>query len=139
MEFTFPDYNYTQHTAIDRSLLQRCHEAAKIHNSKGKITVWAIATDKRGNVLGQAGNDYVKSHTQQSRWSLICKQPEREFLHAETLAIIRALKSRKEVSKLYVVRVDKSGKMKDSKPCSVCQTMLETEFPNVIVVYGKEN
>lgn len=132
-DWTFPYYN-----ATDFEMIARCHAYAKLHNSGGGTRVFAMAVDKRGVVLAQRGNTYTKSHPKQARWSFLAKQPERTFLHAEAATVLAALKTRKDIYKLYVVRVDSTGKMKDSKPCPVCQLMLDTEFPHVIVVYGRE-
>lgn len=135
IDWEFPDYGYT---TTDKAMLERAVKYAALHNSGGDVRVYAIATDKRGNILAQNGNTYLKSHPKQKHWCFMAKHVKREFLHAETRTLIQALKSGKEIAKLYVARVDKSGKVKDSKPCEVCSFMIATEFPHLEVIWSRE-
>ena len=115
-----------------------CERAARLPKEHA-VRVYAIATDKRGQILGERGNSYHKSHPVQKKWAMAVFQPEREFLHAEVSAMIAALKTGKKIDKLCIGRVDKQGKIKNGKPCIVCATMLEQEFPHVKIYWSKEN
>lgn len=121
------------------SMLQYCVKKAKEGDSGGKIRVYSVAVDKRGNFLGEAMNTYRVSHPTQKKWSLRCGVQGKEFLHSETLSLLRSLKTGKQIAELYIARVDKQGNVKDAKPCTICQAMLNSEFPDVVVHYTKEN
>lgn len=135
IDWTFPDYG---HTPTDLFMLEKAIAYAKSHDSGGSVRVYAIAIDKRGNVLSQAGNTYIKSHPKQKRLCFLTKQKGKEFMHAELRCIISALKTRKDIHKLYVARVDKAGNIKDGKPCEMCSYMMDTELPNVEVIWSRE-
>ena len=137
-EWNTTDWQFAALPAYSRPAMDKAADLARKHVSGGSVRVYAIATDKRGNILGQAGNMYTKSSPKQKRWAILAKQPEREFLHAEIATMLRAIKTGKEISKLYVARVDASGNIKDGKPCSVCSLMLATEFPHVEIIWSRE-
>ena len=121
------------------SMLEYCVKKAREGDSGGRCRVYSVATDKRGNYLGEAMNDYLKTSTTQKRWSLRCGQHGKEYLHSEVLTMLRAAKSGRKVTDLYIARVDKQGKIKDGKPCVICQAMLNSEFPDVVVHYTEED
>ncbi len=135
IDWTFPSYGYTQ---TDLFMLEKATAYCRQHSSGGDVRVYAVATDKRGNVLAHAGNTYIKSHPKQKRLCFLTKQTGKEFMHAELRCIIQGLKSGKDIAKLYVARVDKAGNVKDSKPCEMCSYMLSTELPNVEVIWSRE-
>lgn len=103
------------------------------HLSSGKQKVWAVAIDKRGNLIAEAGNLYQKSHPAQAKYARMSGSPDKCFLHAEMLCMIRAAKTGKLVHTLYVARAGVGGKAMNAKPCVVCQKMLDTEFPEVYI------
>ena len=115
-----------------------CERAAMLPKEH-PVRVYAIATNKRGQILAERGNSYHKSHPIQKKWAMAVFQPEREFLHAEVSTLIAALKTGKKIDKLIIGRVDKQGNRKNGKPCIVCATMLEQEFPDVKIYWSKEN
>ena len=115
-----------------------CERAARLPKEHA-VRVYAIATNKRGQILAERGNSYHKSHPIQKKWAMAVFQPEREFLHAEVSTLIAALKTGKKIDKLCIGRVDKQGNRKNGKPCIVCATMLEQEFPHVKIYWSKEN
>lgn len=135
IDWTFPDYG---HTNTDKTMLRKAIGWAKLHDSGGKICVYAVATDRRGNIIAQAGNTYTKSHPVQKHWCFMAKQKGKEFLHAEIKVLVSGLKSKKDIAKLYVARVDKSGNVKDGKPCAICDLMIKTEFPHLEVIWSRE-
>ena len=120
------------------SMLQYCAKKASEGDSGGKIRVYSVAVDKRGNYLGEAMNTYRVSHPTQKKWSLRCGMKGKEYLHSETLSLLRALKTGKQIADLYIARVDKQGNVKNAKPCVICQAMLNSEFPDVVVHYTEE-
>ena len=85
-----------------------------------KYDIKATVYDKRGRVLSTAVNDYNKSHPQQKRLAVKVGLPEKEFLHAELLAIIRSLK----IGTPYKIKVERYGKFGqplNSAPCPICK------------------
>ena len=121
------------------SMLQYCVKKAREGDSGGKIRVYSVAVDKRGNYLGEAMNTYIQTHPKQKAWSLRCGQYGKEYLHSEMHTILKAAKTGKQIAELYIARVDKQGNVKDAKPCVICQAMLTSEFPDVVVHYTEEN
>lgn len=83
---------------------------------------------RKNRLVVSASNMEGKTHPFQSRLADMAGEPYRRSLHAEIRALLRA----KEVcDTLVVVRLDKSGKFRLSKPCSVCQL--------AIAEYGLKN
>ena len=121
------------------SMLQYCVDKAKSGDSGGRCRVYSVATDKRGNYLGESMNNYLKSSTVQKKWSMRCGQHGKEYLHSEILTLCRSLKTGRTITDLYIARVDKQGNVKDAKPCVICQAMITSEFPDLNVHYTKEN
>ena len=120
------------------SMLEYCVKKAREGDSSGSVRVYSVATDKRGNYLGESLNSYTKTSPKQKRWSLRCGQHGREYLHSEVLTMLRSAKSGRKATDLYIARVDKQGKIKDGKPCVICQAMIASEFPTLNVYYTEE-
>lgn len=120
------------------SMLEYCVKKAREGDSGGRCRVYSVATDKRGNYLGEAMNDYLKTNTSQKKWSLRCGQHGKEYLHSEVLTMLRSAKSGRKVTDLYIARVDKQGNIKNAKPCAICQAMITSEFPTLNVHYTEE-
>lgn len=121
------------------SMLQYCVDKAKSGDSGGKVRVYSVATDKRGNYLGESLNTYIQTHPKQKAWSLRCGQHGKEYLHSELRTIIKAAKTGRTITDLYIARVDKQGNVKNAKPCVICQAMITSEFPDLNVHYTKES
>ena len=107
------------------SMLQYCVKKASEGDSGGKIRVYSVAVDKRGNYLGEAMNSYVKTSPVMKKFSFLSGQNGKEYLHSEVRAILFAMKSNKIIDKLYIARVGKSGESLPSKPCVICQMFIE--------------
>lgn len=107
------------------SMLQYCAKKASEGDSGGKIRVYSVAVDKRGNYLGEAMNTYTLTHPTMKKWSLRCGQHGKEYLHSEVRTILSAIKSNKIIDKLYIARVNKNGDSLPSKPCVICQMFIE--------------
>jgi len=87
---------------------------------KNRAEVQATVYDRKGNVLSVAKNSYVKTHPEQARYALKVNQPEKQYLHAEVHAIIRALKRGKPY-KIKIERYNKDGAPAMAKPCPICE------------------
>jgi len=73
--------------------------------------------DKRGRVLSTAFNQTRKSHPIQAYYAAKAGQPHKVYLHAETLALIRA---KEDVYAIHVLRCGPKGYPKPSLPCCIC-------------------
>ena len=120
------------------SMLQYCVKKAREGDSSGSVRVYSVATDKRGNYLGESLNTYILTHPTMKKWSLRCGQHGKEYLHSEVKTLIKSAKSGRKVTDLYIARVDKQGNIKDGKPCVICQAMITSEFPTLNVHYTEE-
>lgn len=88
-----------------------------------KVLVRATSYDRRGRIIATATNSYTKSHTFQAKISKMVGCPEKIFLHAEILCL---LKSRgRKIHKVFVERYDYMGNPKNAAPCSGCQLALK--------------
>lgn len=81
--------------------------------------VTASCFDRRGRLLSVASNSYSKTHPLQKKYAARSGNADREYLHAELAALIKAVKRGKPY-RLVVVRVGKNGQHMFSKPCDCC-------------------
>lgn len=113
--------------------------------AKERYVIVAHAYDKRGRLISCATNNYEKTHPLQAYYAEKVGHPERQFLHAEILAGIRA--KGRQIHTLKVWRYGANGQLLCAKPCAICQEVCKTEFfiPNIwysdhgtMVKLGKE-
>jgi len=101
---------------IPHNILYRLQKQSM--NSEMKFKVGA-AIEKNETILSVGYNTRISDNILKDRFSL----------HAECMAILRALKKygRKKVegSTIYIIRYKKDGSFGNSKPCPVCQTILK--------------
>lgn len=83
----------------------------------------AIAFDEKDNILAICYNSYLKSHPLQAKYAKKVNMPCKIYLHAELAALIKA---KAQVYRLVVVRVNRDGDLRPSKPCPVCKLAIET-------------
>lgn len=88
-----------------------------------KHNVTAIAYDKRNKVLSVGSNSYVKTHPLMFKFGKKVGKPKKIYLHAELDALLKARPH--QVYKLVVLRVGKSGKYLNAKPCKICQEIIK--------------
>lgn len=81
------------------------NKARKLPYTKGQSRVYAIVTDKRGRIVSQGANSYVKTSTHMHRASRKLGLVK-DYCHAEMVALVRA---KGNGSKLYVARVNAKG------------------------------
>ncbi len=94
-------------------------DAAKLSESKFRHA--AICLNHNGHIVATATNSR-KTHPQQAEYAKRVGKPQKVSLHAELAALIRA---REDVETLIVCRINKSGDLRNSKPCPVCSLALE--------------
>jgi tRNA(Arg) A34 adenosine deaminase TadA len=94
-----------------------------------KHLLLAKCYDKRNRLISSAFNLPLKSHPLMTHFAKLVNLPEKDKLHAEILAIIRAKDIK--IHGISVERYGKNGQMLLAKPCSICQKAIE--------VYGIKN
>ena len=120
---------------LNNTLLSYCLQKATEAAKDKKVSVYAVAVNKRDRVIAEAGNDYVKTSPKQALYARLAGLPHKQFLHAEILVLTRALKRGENTAKLYIARAGKQGQSLPAKPCSICQLFIDTEFPNIEIIH----
>lgn len=107
------------------SMLEYCVKKAREGDSSGSVRVYSVATDKRGNYLGESLNSYTKTSPIMKKLSLLTGQKGKEYLHSEVRTILYAMKTNKIIDKLYIARVSRDGKPMPATPCEICQMFIK--------------
>lgn len=87
-----------------------------------KHTVTATVYDKRGRILSKAMNSYEKTHPRQAKLAIKVGIPEKLYLHAEVLALLRC---RGRAYKIRVERRNRQGQTRLAKPCPICELAIK--------------
>lgn len=98
-------------------------------NQKQDIT--AIIYDRKGRVLSVGKNSYEKTHPLQARFAAKVGTPKKIYLHAEIDAIVRC-KDLRKAHRIEVIRVAKNGDLVNAKPCSICQSAIESSGIKIV-------
>lgn len=101
----------------------------------GRHTVQATCYDRRGRKISVAINSYSVTHPMQAHFARLAGIPEKEFLHAEIRALLRA-KDRK-VHSIHIERYHKDGSTALAQPCPAC-TLAISSFGVQYVTYTEE-
>jgi len=80
--------------------------------------------DNRNRILAVAQNSFIKTHPKQARFAKQANLPKACYLHAEVLAIIRALKHGIPY-KIKIERYFKNGMPALAKPCPICELAIK--------------
>lgn len=112
---------------IDRALLK----ANKIPFIKGQHRVHSIVYDKRGKILSEASNTYTKSSPVMKALGEDVGMPEKQFWHAECLAIHRVPYGTTPY-RIVVARVNRCGDSLPSAPCKVCSNAIKKKGIKII-------
>lgn len=100
--------------------IQKCKEMPV--PKKHRHRVYAVCTDKRGRIVGEAENSYTKTHPWQQELGALTGNDELSCLHAEVAAL---LKSRGKAVNIYIARVGRSGKPLAAAPCVACSLAIK--------------
>lgn len=106
--------------------------------SKKRYCITASAFDKRGRLIASANNSYKDSCSLMRYYAMKTGNFQRVFNHAEVHCLAKAMKMNKVVDTLVIVRYDCSGRMKDSRPCEICQEAI-SDFKVRKVIYSTPN
>lgn len=105
--------------------IEKCRE---IPYKRGYQRHYSVVVDKRGRLISEASNSYTKTHTIMAKTSKRLGL-DKEYCHAECLAIIRA---KGKGYKIFIARVDSRGEPCYSAPCPVCGVLIkEAGFKSV--------
>lgn len=84
-----------------------------------KHYIVAKCYDKRGMLLSVGLNSYTKTHPIQSYFANKVGHAEKQYLHAEIAAILRA--KDKQIYRITIERYNRAGNPACAKPCPICQ------------------
>lgn len=84
----------------------------------------AMVYDKRGKLLAMGQNSYTRTHTLQAKYAEKSGNPEKIYIHAEIDALIKAQR-RGKMHKMVIMRMGRSGRYLNAKPCESCQLAIE--------------
>lgn len=87
-------------------------------NARQRLT--ATVYDKRGRVLSQANNSYIKTHPYQAKLAKKHGRKEQIYLHAEIAALVK-LREVDRAHRIVVERYLKDGTPANAKPCPICE------------------
>lgn len=108
---------------INNLFLLMAKEVAE--RSEGRYKVGCVITTKNNIVISTSCNSYNKTHPEQKRLAQKTSNPNRQYLHAEVAAIIKAKKSGLKPYKIFISRILKDGSTAISKPCEVCELAIK--------------
>lgn len=84
--------------------------------------MWCIALSKRGKIISECSNSYVKTSPKQAFYAKRVGLDSKVFLHSEVRAI--CLAKGKKIHKLIIARVDSQNNPVLAKPCPICELAL---------------
>ena len=88
---------------------------------KGKYRIAAFG-ERKGKLVSIGINDYIKTHPKQKEFAIKAGMKNRQYLHAEIAAIIKA---RSNIDSLFVYRLDNKGRFQNATPCPVCRLAIQ--------------
>lgn len=88
-----------------------------------KYDIKATCYDKKGRVLSVGVNSYTRTHPMQAHFAKLTGLEEKQYLHAEIMALLRA--KDKKVHKIKVERYGKHGQPLNAAPCPICAAALK--------------
>lgn len=103
---------------------------------KKRFLIVAKCLDKKGKLLASATNTYTKSHPIQKHFAILANQPERDKLHAEISALLRA--KDKSIRTIQVERYNADGSPALARPCPVCSAAIKA-FGVRQIIYTDES
>lgn len=106
----------------DKIMQYAIEKAKQIPYKRKQSRHYCVITDKRGRIVSEAANSFVRTHTIMHKVSRKLGL-EKDFLHSEIGAIIND--KVKKGYKLTVVRIDSEGNPASSMPCPVCMSVIK--------------
>lgn len=88
-----------------------------------KHVIKASVYDKRGNLIGEAFNSYVKSHPLQAHFAKLAGKPDAVYLHAEIAALLKC--GEKKPHSIFIERYSMDGRPALAAPCKICMRAIK--------------
>ena len=112
-------------------------DAAIAHakDNETKFRMACILLDDKGSLMEVAHNNPLKTHPWQSKLAEKVGMPQKQYLHAEIAALVRA---RKEPHTVVVARVLQDDTPALARPCPVCMEAIRASGASVIVYTGND-
>lgn len=92
--------------------------------SNPRPVIKATIYDKKGRIISIGYNSYIKTNTYQAKLAEQTGTPDKQFLHAEVAAIIKAQRKGKP-HRIFVERYNKLGEPVLAKPCPICDLAIK--------------
>ncbi len=110
--------------------IQKCRE----HDSGGRVNVYAVACDRRGNIICEAGNSYISSNKVQRFFAKAVGLDDKVYSHAETKVIAMLAGMRKSCHTLYIARATPDSLTAlPAAPCAICSEAIRySQIKNVV-------
>lgn len=96
--------------------------------TKRRYLISAKCFDHKGRLISFAQNSYTKTHPIQAHFAKLSGEPEKKYLHAEILALIRCGET-----KPHTIEISSDGLTKPY-PCAVCQKAIAAWGVKKVVV-----
>lgn len=107
------------------SSLEYCLQRAReLPYKRGEQRHWAAIYDKRGKLIAEGSNSYVKTSPKMLKAGNKVGLKDKIYWHAECKAIY-SLRNLEKAYKITVVRVNSEGMPVNSKPCILCETLIK--------------
>lgn len=105
-------------------------KARELPYVQGQRRIYSVITDKKGMILSEGTNSYIKSHPMQAKYAEMVGLDDKIFLHAEISALV---KIRHGIPyKIYIARVDSKGIPCLACPCEICHTAIQEAGISVV-------
>lgn len=99
-------------------------KARQIPYKRGQQRHFCIITDKRGRILAESANSYTKSSPKMKQAGQKVGLEEKIFWHAECKTIY-SVRDLSKAHRLIVVRIGSKGEALNSKPCCICERLIQ--------------
>lgn len=103
-------------------------KARELPYVRGQYRHYCVVLDRRGRVVSESANSYVKTSPRAFKAASKVGRPEACYLHSEQRALY--LDKKRRGVKLIVARVLADGSPANSEPCEICKIVLQ-DFPNI--------
>lgn len=107
----------------------------KGNGKKQRYEIICSAFDKKGRLICSVSNSYTESCSLMRFYAIKTGNLKNPYNHAEIACIDKAIKLRKVIDRLVVIRYDCNGNFKDCKPCKICQAAIQ-DFNIKSVMYS---
>ena len=102
-------------STLFETLKSQATKYLRYQSGRHRLVAFAVT---KGRVVSVGVNNYTKTHPKQKLFAVLVGEPDKQYLHAEIAAIIKA---KQPIEELYVYRMNRSGDFLNAKPCAICQ------------------